>query len=322
MKDAGAPGVTARRGPLCAPHVRVERLTWRDPLEAFAPFADEPFALLLLSAGGPAAGWSYVARTPDLTDLVMAADLDRDFGRLRQALGWRVPREASGPPFQGGVVGLVAYEFADRLEPFGLARDPDWPDLVLARFHAILAFDHASRTLLAVGRGASPRASVEAAARAGQWLERAPPPAPLFTPAAAFTADTSAKAYETAVREDEGLKRELVASAKDRAENLMIVDLMRNDLARVCEAGSIRAPELFAVESYAAVHHLVSTITGRLRAECDAADLLGASFPPGSITGTPKIQSMKVIAGREGPRGPWCGSLFWAGSDGAFDSSV
>jgi para-aminobenzoate synthetase component 1 len=121
---------------------------------------------------------------------------------------------------------------------------------------------------------------------------------------------------------DEALKAELLGSDKDRAENLMIVDLMRNDLARVCEPGSVRTPSLFAVESFTAVHHLVSTVTGRLRAGLDAADLMAATFPPGSITGAPKIQAMKVIAGHEGPRGPWCGSLFWAGFDGAFDSSV
>ncbi len=122
--------------------------------------------------------------------------------------------------------------------------------------------------------------------------------------------------------EDARLAAELAASAKDRAENLMIVDLMRNDLARVCVPGSVRAPELFAVESFANVHHLVSTVTGRLAAGQGAAELLRATFPPGSITGAPKIQAMKVIAGLEPPRGPYCGSIFWAGVDGAFDSSV
>jgi para-aminobenzoate synthetase component 1 len=123
-------------------------------------------------------------------------------------------------------------------------------------------------------------------------------------------------------REDARLAAELLASDKDRAENLMIVDLMRNDLARVSPPGSVRAPELFKVESFANVHHLVSTVTGRLAGGRTIADLLRASFPPGSITGAPKVQAMKVIAGLESPRGPYCGSLFWAGFDGAFDSSV
>ncbi|MFT4935051.1 MAG: para-aminobenzoate synthetase component 1 [Pseudoalteromonas distincta] len=122
--------------------------------------------------------------------------------------------------------------------------------------------------------------------------------------------------------QDQALAAELLASPKDRAENLMIVDLMRNDLARVCRPGTVRAPELFAIESFANVHHLVSTITGVMQPGRGAADLLAAAFPPGSITGAPKIQAMKVIEGLEPPRGPYCGSIFWAGADGAFDSSV
>ena len=123
-------------------------------------------------------------------------------------------------------------------------------------------------------------------------------------------------------QEDAALAGDLLASAKDRAENLMIVDLMRNDLARVCAAGSIQVPELFAVESFANVHHLVSTVVGRLAPGKGAVDLLRAAFPPGSITGAPKVQAMKTIAALETPRGPYCGSMFWAGFDGAFDSSV
>jgi para-aminobenzoate synthetase component 1 len=118
------------------------------------------------------------------------------------------------------------------------------------------------------------------------------------------------------------LAQALLADPKDRAENLMIVDLMRNDLSRVCIPGRVRAPELFALRSFANVHHLVSTVTGQLKPGLGAADLLRAAFPPGSITGAPKVQAMKVIAGLEGPRGPYCGSLFWAGLDGAMDSSV
>ena len=122
--------------------------------------------------------------------------------------------------------------------------------------------------------------------------------------------------------EDAALAAELAASAKDRAENLMIVDLMRNDLSRVCPAGAVAAPELFRVETFPNVHHLVSTVTGRLAPGMTAVDLLQAAFPPGSITGAPKVQAMKVIAAYEPPRGPYCGSMFWAGADGAFDSSV
>jgi para-aminobenzoate synthetase component 1 len=102
----------------------------------------------------------------------------------------------------------------------------------------------------------------------------------------------------------------------------MIVDLMRNDIGRVCIPGTVRAPVLFGVETYANVHHLVSSVVGRLAAGRTAVDLLRAALPAGSITGAPKVQAMKVIAGLEPPRGPFFGVLFWAGCDGGLDSSV
>ncbi len=117
--------------------------------------------------------------------------------------------------------------------------------------------------------------------------------------------------------------RELQASAKDRAENIMIVDLLRNDLGRVCQYGSIQVPVLCGVESYQYVHHLVSQVCGRLRPEKDALDLLKACFPGGSVTGAPKIRAMEIIAELErGQRGPYCGSLGWIGFDGAMDTSI
>jgi len=122
--------------------------------------------------------------------------------------------------------------------------------------------------------------------------------------------------------EDAALAAELRASAKDRAENLMIVDLMRNDLARVSRAGSVAVDRLFAVESHPTVHHLVSTVVGRADPGVTPADLLAASFPPGSITGAPKHQAMKVIADLEPPRGAWCGSLFILEEGGGLTASV
>jgi len=121
---------------------------------------------------------------------------------------------------------------------------------------------------------------------------------------------------------DAALAAELLASEKDRAENLMIVDLMRNDLARVSVPGSVQVPELFGLKSYANVHHLVSRVRSRLQPGRDAWDAFLAAFPPGSVTGAPKLQAMRVIADYEAPRGPYCGSLFWAGVDGALDASV
>jgi para-aminobenzoate synthetase component 1 len=122
--------------------------------------------------------------------------------------------------------------------------------------------------------------------------------------------------------EDAALARELASSAKDRAENLMIVDLMRHDLAKVAEIGSVAVPALNALESYANVHHLVSTVTARLKAGCTAADVLLATLPPGSVSGAPKVQAMKVISAMEAARGPYCGALFAIDAGGAMDSSV
>ena len=121
---------------------------------------------------------------------------------------------------------------------------------------------------------------------------------------------------------DAALAAELQASEKDRAENLMIVDLMRNDLARVSVPGTVQVPELCGLRSYANVHHLVSRVRARLRPDRSAWDAFLAAFPPGSVTGAPKLQAMRVIADYEGPRGPYCGSLFWAGLDGALEASV
>ncbi len=115
----------------------------------------------------------------------------------------------------------------------------------------------------------------------------------------------------------------LSASAKDRAENLMIVDLMRNDLSRVCRPGSVAVPVLCEVESYANVHHLVSVVRGQLNEDRDLVDLIAASFPPGSITGAPKVRAMEIIAELEGePRGPYCGALGWLSRDGNMDLNV
>lgn len=381
-----------------------ETLAWREPVDVAAAMADLPWAVALLSDGGPNGRWSYLAAEPDRTEQLTPTDPRDGLALLRELLGPCVAH-ADGAPFRGGVVGLATYEFAARLEALDLPREPGWPDLTLARYPTVLAFDHQERQVLAYGD----------ADQAERWLEVAAPPSPEGALAADFETDTPAAAYESAVAdviarigageifqaniarswsgrlapgvrpfdlvrrlaagspapfaaswamdgralvsnsperfvrieaeadgvftvetrpikgtrprgatpaEDVRLAADLLASDKDRAENLMIVDLMRNDLSRVCEPGAVATPELFRIETYANVHHLVSTVTGRLAAGMDAADLLRAAFPPGSITGAPKVQAMKTIALREGPRGPWCGSLFWAGFDGAFDSSV
>ncbi|UBM26922.1 aminodeoxychorismate synthase component I [Pseudomonas sp. p1(2021b)] len=124
-------------------------------------------------------------------------------------------------------------------------------------------------------------------------------------------------------QEDARNAAELQASPKDRSENLMIVDLLRNDLGRTCEIGSVKVPELFSLESYPNVHHLVSSITGRLAAGKDALDLIGDSFPGGSITGAPKIRAMQIIDELEPTRRAlYCGSLLYVDVRGEMDSSI
>ncbi|MDX1610118.1 MAG: aminodeoxychorismate synthase component I [Halofilum sp. (in: g-proteobacteria)] len=123
--------------------------------------------------------------------------------------------------------------------------------------------------------------------------------------------------------QDRALARALAASEKDRAENVMIVDLLRNDLGHVCRPGSVRVPRLFEVESFPTVHHLVSTVTGRLDRDQHAVDLLRAAFPGGSITGAPTIRAMEIIEELEPHRrGVYCGAIGYIGFDGGMDTSI
>jgi para-aminobenzoate synthetase component I len=123
--------------------------------------------------------------------------------------------------------------------------------------------------------------------------------------------------------EDRALACELLNSDKDRAENVMIVDVLRNDLGRVCVPGSVRVPRLCRLERTAAVQHLVSTVTGQLQPGKTPFDLLAASFPGGSITGAPKIRAMQLVETIEPVRrGPYTGALGWIGPDGAMATSI
>ncbi len=124
-------------------------------------------------------------------------------------------------------------------------------------------------------------------------------------------------------QQDAAIGQALLTSAKDRAENLMIVDLLRNDLSKVCALGSVRVPHLCALERFARVHHLVSTVTGQLRPEHSAVELLRACFPGGSITGAPKRRAMQIIEELEPQRrGLYCGSLGYLGFDGNMDLNI
>jgi para-aminobenzoate synthetase component 1 len=383
--------------------VATRATAWADPVELAAAFSEDIYACVLLSAEG----WSYVLRTPDAV-----AEQGADLPGL---LGDAAPMADDGPPFQGGVVGLAAYEFSAQLEATApQVRGGEWPDLTLIRYPALLAFHAGQRRALAIGRGADPRAAAAAADFALSWLDASRPPArcgaladtvvlgatddqhaaavdetvgriaageifqanlarpwrgALAAGARPFDlfrrlAGQSAAGYAAYLRlpgralvsnsperfvsvrphadglwaesdpikgtrprgadpaADAALAAELAASEKDRAENLMIVDLMRNDLARVSVPGTVRVPELWGLRSYANVHHLVSRVRARLAPGRSAWDAFLAAFPPGSVTGAPKLQAMKVIADYETPRGPYCGSLFWAGVDGALEASV
>jgi len=394
------PAAQNDRPPLAC--VALRAAAWADPVDVASAFAGEVHACVLLSGGD---GWSYVLRRPDAV-----VEAGRDLAALLGA-GEVL---ADGPPFQGGVVGLAAYELSAQLEPTAPQARGDWPDLTLLRYPALLAFHAGRRQALAIGRGADPRAASAAADFALSWLDaprRSPNPGVLAADVALGASDDrhaeavaatvariaageifqanlarpwrgrlaaaatpfdlfarlarqSAAGYaafltlpgralvsnspETflSVRRrtdglwaethpikgtrprgadpttDAALAAELLASAKDRAENLMIVDLMRNDLARVSVPGTVEVPELAALRSYANVHHLVSRVRARLQDGRSAWDAFLAAFPPGSVTGAPKLQAMQVIARHEPPRGPYCGSLFWAGVDGALEASV
>jgi para-aminobenzoate synthetase component 1 len=393
--------------------VAILETAWREPAEALNAWAEREFALGLLSSGGRRGRWSYLMADPAATLAFRADDPRSPFQAMRDLLGPREAGDPDGPPFQGGLAGLLTYELGSRVEPVGHFGHPDWPLLACGLYLGLLAFDHQRRRVLAIGRGADDGEARSRAEAALELLRQAPAraSAPGDALTAGFEVLTPGEAYEASVADiveriaageifqaniarawggrlaggarpadlalrlvetspapfcayfrlpgravvsnsperflsvdeaanietrpikgtrprgptpalDLALRQELIGCEKDRAENLMIVDLMRNDISRVCPAGTVRTPELFTVESFANVHHLVSTVTGRLKPGLGCLDALEAAFPPGSITGAPKVQAIKVIAEYEGPRGPYCGSMFWAGFDGAGDSSV
>jgi para-aminobenzoate synthetase component 1 len=125
------------------------------------------------------------------------------------------------------------------------------------------------------------------------------------------------------VEQDRKHADDLQNSTKDRAENLMIVDLLRNDIGKNCETGSVKADTLFQLQSFANVHHLVSFVTGTLRQDKTAIDLLRGCFPGGSITGAPKLRAMQIIEALEGHRrGVYCGAIGYVGFDGNMDTNI
>lgn len=225
---------------------------------------------------------------------------DHDGAAYRAGVAQAVERIAAGEVFQVNMTGRMYAARPAGLAPVGVYR-------VLragspAPFGAFLSCDGAFALL-----GASPERFVALA-----------PDGTVRTRPIKGTAPRGRSAAE-----DARLAHHLKHDAKERAENLMIVDLMRNDIGRVATIGSISVPELFGVERFTHVHHLVSEVTGRLRAGCDAFDLLAATLPPGSVTGAPKHRAMQIIDELEAsPRGAYCGTVVRIGHDGAMDSSV
>ena len=122
---------------------------------------------------------------------------------------------------------------------------------------------------------------------------------------------------------DSTLSAELFSDHKERAEHVMLIDLERNDLGRVCEAGSVEVDEMMVLESYAHVHHIVSNVTGRLRDDVMPGQAIAAVFPGGTITGCPKVRCMEIIAELEqGPRGAYTGSFGYLNRDGSLDLNI
>jgi para-aminobenzoate synthetase component 1 len=195
---------------------------------------------------------------------------------------------------------------------------------VCQRFSATCAGDPLAFWLDLSSRSASPRAA---------WVEADGMSLASISPEAFLTVEpdgrvetrpikgTRARSHDPA--EDRRAAESLLASAKDRAELLMIVDLERNDLGRVCRVGSVRATSVADLVSFSSVHHLVGRVEGRLRREVGFRELVEATFPGGSITGAPKLEAMRILRELEPvSRGPFTGSLIWAGDDGSLDSSI
>jgi para-aminobenzoate synthetase component I len=394
------------------------------PLEALRRLAGRPGAFLRWAAGGPRdlTGWSFAGSDPvaSLVVSVTRRGPQRDPWVALERLRRRVRRLGPRIPFAGGWFGTIGYELRAAVERIPPPRPSPrgFPALHLARYDAVVAWDHSRRRVLVAGTGTSAR---DARARARRLLDRleAPPPArggargrrprrlrgqgrvvAATSPADyrrqvadvveriragdLFQANLSQRfdgplagspldLFERIARRspvpflsyvdlgggrlvlsasperflslegdaaetrpmkgtrprgataaaDRRLRAELASSEKERAELAMIVDLARNDVGRACRPGSVRVAVARRLERYATVHQAVAVVRGRLLPGASGVDLLRGAFPPGSVTGAPKIEAMKVIDALERePRGPYCGAIGWLDDGGDFDWAV
>ena len=409
--------------------MRYRQIEWTDPIDAAARLARLPGLCVLDSAmAHPRLGrYSYIAADPfglfTVRDGVAfwngVAETTPPLDALRARLAaYRHEAIAGLPPFQGGAIGVFAYEFGWTLEGRPPPASPRGDEVHLAFHDTVVAFDHVEKACWIVASGwpesapdrrrsraearldevlaclscpastdlrPSPSISwrptlsrdayragverVQAYIRTGDIYQaniaqrfvaalpagadpwrlyrrlRAANPAPfavylecgartilstspeLFLRTDGRTVETrpiKGTARRVADPGADRVRREaLLASPKDRAENVMIVDLLRNDLSKVCEAESVLVPTLCGLESYAGLHHLVSVVTGELSARADALDLIRAAFPGGSITGAPKLRAMEIIAEIEGAsRGVYCGAIGAIGFDGGMTLNI
>lgn len=301
--DGGARPATGPR-----PHVWPDLMAARYP--GWLVFETATRALTAVGRGkGPveaeraldqAEDWTKAASPQDDTRGPLSAtfDADSDEAAYRDAVADVVARIAAGELFQANVARAWAGALKPEADPLDvflrLVRDSPAPYAAFWRLGERALVSNSPELFLTLGPGGR----VETRPIKGTRPRRADPVA------------------------DQTEVEALLASAKDRAENLMIVDLMRNDLSRVCAPASVQVDSLFQLESYANVHHLVSTVSGSLSPGQGVGQVMAATFPPGSITGAPKHQAMKVIAGHEPPRGPWCGSLLLREGAGEVTASV
>ncbi len=256
----------------------------------------------LAPRGTPANGAPAGTATSGIDELSFTSGLDRDAWTDRvEAVRDAIAR---GEIYQANLARRLAAPFSD--DPWPLYRRLRTGDPALFAAWLDLGPDVVAGT---------PRAIVSAS----------PEPFLSLEPGGRVTADPvkGTRPRGRTREEDRLLAADLLASGKDRAENVMIVDVLRNDLGRVCVPGSVRVPRLLRLERTAAVQHLVTTVSGQLAAGRDAFDLLRAAFPGGSITGAPKIRAMQILERLElVRRGPYTGAIGWLGADGAMATAI